>query len=117
MNRRTATMLVVRQDGLQRLWGRTEINSRMTKQTEQPDLYPYRWQVEFSFRCTNEHQRKVLEDLGIIAHETVRQWIEIIIPGAYVLEPSGTPIRRVFFLSRAGARRFRQTWGGRIVPT
>ena len=75
----------------------------------------HRWLVEFSFKFANDHQRSVVEELDILAHEVVRLWVDVIAPGAHVLEPAGTPVEHVAFPSRSAARRFVRTWGGQLV--
>jgi hypothetical protein len=72
------------------------------------------WIVEFAFRFTNDHQRNVVEELGILAHDVVRVWLGAVIPGAVVLEPHGTQVRTVACPSRQAARRLCRTFGGRI---
>jgi hypothetical protein len=79
------------------------------------DLSNHRWIVEFSFRFADDHQRSVVKELGIQAHHAVRLWIDVLTPGACVMEPVGTPIKYVAFLSRSAARRFVKSWGGKLV--
>jgi hypothetical protein len=78
-----------------------------------------RWIVDFTLRIDNDDQRRVVETLGISqVHAIVRLWLTVLAPGASVLDPPDKPIRRIGFPNRASARRFRATWGGRIVtPT
>jgi hypothetical protein len=73
------------------------------------------WIVEFAFRFKNAHQQQIVQGLGLLAHESVRVWLDVIIPAAVVLEPKGMPIRRVVCPSRESARRLIKTFGGHIA--
>jgi hypothetical protein len=74
----------------------------------------YRWIVDFKFRIADERQRSVIDDLGLLAHDVVRTWLRVILPDSHVFEQQGQPISRVVFPTRAAARRFIATWGGRL---
>jgi hypothetical protein len=75
-----------------------------------------RWIVEFTeFRVRDEHQRRVIEELGQMAHAVVRVWLHVATPTAIVHGTSGKPIRRVSFMSRSQMRRFVGVFGGRHV--
>jgi len=76
----------------------------------------HRWTVQLvEFRCKDEHQRRAVDGLGIMAHEVVRIWLQVVTPGAIVHEPPATPVRTAVFLSRAAARRFITTFGGKLL--
>jgi hypothetical protein len=79
----------------------------------------YRWVVDFSLRIANDDQRRVVDALGIArVHDVVKTWLAVLAPGACVVDLPNEPIRRIAFSTRASARRFKVTWGGRIVtPT
>jgi len=73
------------------------------------------WTVDFAFRCKDEHQRRLIDSLGLVAHEVVRVWLDVITPGAVVRDPPGNPIGHVLCPSREAARRLCRTFGGHIV--
>jgi hypothetical protein len=75
----------------------------------------HRWIVRFAFRYTDDNQRSVVENLGLMAHEVVRVWLEAITPDAHVSEPRGEPIWYVRFRTRSAARRFNKVWGGKLM--
>jgi hypothetical protein len=75
-----------------------------------------RWTVQFSFRCKDEHQHRIVSSLGLLASDVVRTYLSVLIPDAEVLEPPGTPVRTAAFPSRASARKFISTFGGKLVP-
>jgi len=81
------------------------------------DQSNHRWIVRFAFRHNDENQRQVIENLGLMAHEVVRIWLEAITPGARVSEPRGEPIGYVTFPTRSTARRFIHAWGGSMTTT
>jgi len=75
----------------------------------------YRWIVDFELRIVNDDQRRVVDTLGISkVHDVVKIWMEVITP-SHVVEPEGTPIRRIGFERRSDMRQFIKVWGGRIV--
>jgi hypothetical protein len=74
----------------------------------------HRWIVEFAFRVRDDRQSRALTACGLLTHEVVRLWVQIVTPGAVVHEPPGTPVKTVLFASRASARRFASTFGGKI---
>ena len=91
------------------------INRCMETATLNHDLGNRRWLVKFSFSCADDRQATIVQELGLLAHEVVRLWIDVITPGACVLEPPGTPVGQVAFPSRSSARHFRQSWGGKLL--
>jgi hypothetical protein len=86
-----------------------EINTYSKNDTAFP-----RWVVQFSFKFRDDAQRRAVEGLGLLAHEVVRIWLDVVVPDASVNGPPGTPIQQVFFRRRANARRFMSCWGGRL---
>jgi hypothetical protein len=86
-----------------------------TPKTLNIDQNNHRWIVQFAFRFNDDNQRNVVDNLGVMVYYAIRLWIDVITPGACVLEPAGTLIEHVAFPSRSSARRFKQTWGGRIL--
>ena len=91
------------------------INNCMKNSVSNDDSDDRRWMVEFAFRFNDACQRSVVEELGMLAHDVVRLWVDVITPGACVLEPARTPIRYVRFPTRSAARKFVRTWGGKLV--
>jgi hypothetical protein len=75
----------------------------------------YRWIVKLHFRCDNDRQRSVIDNLGPLAHDVVRLWLRVILPDARLVEQQDRTIRHVAFPSRAAARRFVATWGGKLA--
>src|SRR5258708_4241069 len=77
-----------------------------------------RWIVDFALRIVSEEQRQAVDALGINRiHDVVRLWLTVLAPPrSSVLDPLEEPIRRIVFPNRASARRFKMTWGGRIIP-
>ena len=87
----------------------------MNKVTPKHPPERHRWIVDFSFKFKNDHQRRTVDGLGLLAHEIVRLWLRAVVPAAVVVEPEGVPIRRVVCPSREAARRLCRTFGGYIV--
>jgi hypothetical protein len=54
----------------------------MRPSSQKHDLGSRRWLVQFDFRFADAHRRSVVEGLGILAHEVVRLWVDVIIAGA-----------------------------------
>jgi hypothetical protein len=77
----------------------------------------HRWIVRLAFRFKNQAQAETVQSLGKLAWDVVRLWCDVRIPDARVFEPQGTPIESIGFPTRASARRFIATWGGRIVTS
>jgi len=74
------------------------------------------WIVEFGFRYSDDHQRRAIEHLGILAHEVVRLFCAAVCPGSVVIEPKSEPIRYICCKTRDHARKIVRTFGGRLVP-
>ena len=73
-----------------------------------------RWIVDFRFfKTSNEVQRRVIDELQGMAFEVVKIWLQVVTPGAVVIERSDRSVRRVAFPCRSQMRRFLQTFGGR----
>ncbi len=75
----------------------------------------YRWIVEFAFRFRNAEQYRAVEKLGIMAHEVVRLYCEVVCPGSVVVEPTGNPIRHIMCRNREQARKLTRTFGGKVI--
>jgi hypothetical protein len=81
------------------------------------DLSNHRWIVRFAVPHNDDHQRQVVENLGLRANEVVRIWLDVITPAACVLEPGGKPIGYVKFPTRSAARRLIHAWGDSMTTT
>ena len=78
------------------------------------DLAEYRWIVDFAeFRTRNEVQRRVVEELGLMAFEVVKIWLKVLTTDAVVIESTEQSVRRISFHRRSEMRRFMQLFGGR----
>jgi hypothetical protein len=75
------------------------------------------WTVDFAFRYNDDRQRRVVEELGVMAHEVVRLYCDVCCPGSAVVEPEGTPIRQIICRTRQQARKIVRTFGGRLVSS
>lgn len=78
------------------------------------DQLRHPWVVDFSFKFRDDQQRGVVTELGILAHDVVRLWLQALMPAAVVLEPKGMPVKTVVCPSREAARRFIRTFGGSL---
>jgi hypothetical protein len=78
-------------------------------------LMDQHWIVAVRFRCADERQRSVIDGLGPLTHDVVGLWLQIILPEAQVAEYQDRMIRHVAFPTRAQARRFIATWGGKMA--
>jgi hypothetical protein len=76
-----------------------------------------RWTVEFiDFRVQNEHQRRVIESLERRALlDVVKIWLNVITPGAKIIEQGGTAIWTIVFPTRSQARHFRTCFDGKPI--
>jgi hypothetical protein len=72
-----------------------------------------KWNIKFSWLCSTEHQRRVIADLGILAHKVLKLFLSILIPDAIAKE-SGGILTSVGFRTRADARRFSKQFGGTL---
>jgi hypothetical protein len=75
-----------------------------------------RWVVDFSFRVRDDGQSRALAACGLLAHDVVRTYLNVLLPGSLVLEPDGTPIKQILFRTRRDMRRFQGVWGGKLLP-
>jgi hypothetical protein len=75
-----------------------------------------RWIVKFKgFRTRDEAQRRVIEELGQMAYEVVRLWLNVVTSGAVIVGPSDQSVRRISFRCRSKMRGFLRTFGGRQI--
>lgn len=72
-----------------------------------------KWNVEFSWRFSDEHQRRVIGDLGMLADQVLRLYLEIRLPSAAVREQRGK-VENVAFRTRSAARLFANKFGGTL---
>ena len=73
------------------------------------------WLVELlSIRVSDDHQRQVIDDLGIRVFDVVRVWLDVIIHHAHSMGGNTGPITELIFETRADARRFLKTWSGKL---
>jgi hypothetical protein len=74
-----------------------------------------RWTVQFSFRCEDEQQRRVIDGLGLLAHDVVRAYLKALMPDSIILELEGALIKQILFRRRRDMRRFHAVWGGKLL--
>ena len=90
----------------------TSMNDARTPSND--DQNGHRWIVNFTnFKTRDKTQSRVIEELGPMAHEVVRVWLNVVTPDAIVREPPGKPIQSISFSSRSQMRRFINLFGGR----
>ncbi len=80
------------------------------------DPADYRWVVRFAFWYKNQAQADAVQALGGLAFDVVRLWLDVLVADAQVFQPPGESVETIGFPTRASARRFVRTWGGRLHP-
>ena len=91
------------------------INKSMTNLSPKQIPDPHRWIVRFAFGFKNQAQADAVHSLRQLAQDVVRLWLEVLVPDANAFEQPGVPIETIGFPTRALARRFITTWGGRLL--
>ena len=76
-----------------------------------------RWIVEFTeLRVRNEHQHHVAQSLDRrMLSGILELWLKVVTPGAQIVEQQRTEVLTILFPNRAGSRKFRSCFGGRLL--
>jgi hypothetical protein len=81
-----------------------------------PTVSAFHWVVDFRIRSADKRQGRMIDLVGPrMLYGLAGLWLEVLAPAARELERDEmAATRRIAFPTRAGARRFRSAWGGRL---
>jgi len=76
----------------------------------------FHWVVDGQIRPSDKRQARLIDVVGpLMFYQLAGLWLKVIAPAARELErDERTATRRFAFSTRSIARRFRDTWGGRL---
>lgn len=93
--------------------GRRRINTAMKSEIATTTDHHERWTVEFH-ELRGNGQNCTLSRNALFAF--LRLWLEVITPGAYIIEQeASTATIRIVFASRDASRKFRRCFAGREI--
>ena len=80
-----------------------------------PAASEFHWVVDFMIRPSDKRQARLIDVVGpLMFYRLAGLWLKVIAPTARELESDEVAARRFAFPTRAIARKFRRTWGGRL---
>lgn len=88
------------------------------EKSSEKDVDEYRWKTEFRVRPGDERQIRMMNAVGPgMFFKVAGLWVNVLAPDADIIEQDGMAIRRIEFPTRSLARKFVNTWSGKLVST